>query len=115
LPNAATSLGNQAVDARQRQTTRRKDPPPVAAIRSIAGAFRIVPLRAIVPEKTARLSGVAQVSVLVSQCPAAPGELTANRQIRARSERAVRKIEAGAIPPKGGAQWDIAASAVLLV
>jgi len=39
-------------------------------------------------------------------------ELTPNRQIRARSERAVRKIEAGAIPPKGGAQWDIAASAV---
>ena len=43
------------------------------------------------------------------------GELTANRQIGARSGRAVRKIEAGAIPPKGGAQWDIAASAVLLV
>jgi hypothetical protein len=38
-------------------------------------------------------------------------ELTANRQ-GSLSPRC-QKIEAGATPPKGGAQWDIAASAVL--
>jgi hypothetical protein len=67
LPNAATSLPIQAVDARLHLTLQRRRPgPEIAAIRSVAGAFLVAAVRAIVAQKTAP-SSAASVKLTTNQ------------------------------------------------